>query len=117
MIIEYFVTATVLYAGFILIVSPIIGFMTYLASLPDDAPLHFLNIPVTVLVLGVVLIVVPYLTHQVAKRRVYESLTFRQSFAGALVDARIKLSFLPLIGGLFMPKEQSQTEEDQSAQP
>ena len=105
MIIEYLVTVTVLYAGLILVSTPLVGLMTYLGRQSDESLLHAIHLPVAIIVLGIVLVVIPYLAHQVAKRRVYEAMTYRDGFSDTITDVRIKLSFLPLVGGLFAPKK------------
>lgn len=105
MIIEYLVTVMVLYAGLILVSTPFIGLITYLGRQSDDSLLHAIYLPVAIIVLGIVLVVIPYLAHQVAKRAVYDAMTYRDGFFDTITDVLIKLSFLPLVGGLFAPKK------------
>ena len=116
MILEYIIVAAVIWTGLTLLTVPLIHILMSLTNVPDDSHLRLLSGPIKIIFLGIYLVVIPYFTHQISKRKVFETMTIRDSLSGAIADARFKLSFLPIIGTYFAPKIDRDREDLENKQ-
>ena len=117
MIFKYLFISGVVNAGLLLLlIRPALHAITWFDYLPEGSNLRLLGVPAVLLVLGIIVIFIPYFTHQVTKRCVFESKTFIESLSGAIAETKFRLSFLPVIGTLFMPRGRPDTEEIDSHQ-
>ena len=103
--IKYFFTGSVVYMSLLLLFSPVFYAVTCFDLLPVGSPLRLFGVPTVILMLILIIAVIPYFSHQVAKRHAFESRSMGASLSGALNDARFRLCFLPLIGNLFIRDE------------
>ena len=108
MIIEYIVTVSIYYLGLVFAFSPALALLNYMNEAPAGSLVHQLSIGLMFPVMAVYLLGIPYLAHQLAKRKVFEGMTFRESSSDTLAHIRLCLAFVPVVGGCFRPKaEQS----------
>ncbi len=105
MILEYIVTLFVYYMGLLLLFSPAIMLLSYLRELPSESPLQGAAIVYGILVVVIYLFGLPYLAHQIAKRKVFENKQFSRCVGETIADIQLKLAFVPILGALFRPKK------------
>ncbi len=92
---------------FIIVFSPIIIPISLLTK-NDVQRGSILAIVIAIPVVGIyllLLIFLPYLAHQIAKRKAFENMNFFDGLNDTLSDIRIKLSLLPFIGKWFEYKK------------
>jgi hypothetical protein len=104
---EYWLYKSVFFAVLWLLLSPLCLAMMYVLDLlgGKDAPL-FVRVPLIIGLL-VALVGTHWVASTAAKKRVVERRAFDESLKGALVEARVLLSWLPLLGRLARDKRRS----------
>jgi hypothetical protein len=103
--IEYIGNVILYEFAFLLMFSP---FTVLVMSLPDPKHPGIYKILYFTLVLLMLMLYLStgWLAHKAATRRVHYNQTFHRSLMGAFIDARMFLSFLPIIGSLFVAKDE-----------
>jgi predicted PurR-regulated permease PerM len=109
MLIQYIIYLIFYEFVFLIVFSPIIIFISLLTKIDvQRGSILAIVIAIPVLIIaGIYLFFLPYLAHQISKRKVFENMEFFDGLKDTLSDIRIKLSLLPLIGKFFEYKKKN----------
>ena len=107
MTLQYIVYVIFYEIAFIIVCSPVIILMSFVTNIDIQRGSYLAYlIGVPFLFIGVIyLFFLPYLAHQVAKRKVFENSDFHDALLDSLSEVRIKLSLFPFIGRFFEYKK------------
>ena len=106
MIIEYLTILFLCYFVLAMLFSPAIMLQMYLNDLdiPSGSFLHYAATGYLAL-MGLTILFISYLAHQITRRTAFEDKTFSQSISETFADVHLKLAFVPILGKVFRPKE------------
>lgn len=100
---------------FVIPFSPVIFGAFYLSERCENlALLEYALKAVMFIALSLYLFVVPLLTHEAARAKVYDDASFWGAISLAMAQVRLHLAFLPIVGGHFAPKGNQASEYDQT---
>jgi hypothetical protein len=104
--IQYLILRIALFFLFALATFPVAGFAIWVVDHYDSHSDSILIIPILIYYFGLL-----WFSNKTAKYMAFDGQKLFGATKSALVDLRIRLAFLPLIGSLFAPKSKKQDED------